>query len=66
MCGIKFRIQVGKNIGSYECPGGEGTLADAIMDRISYDSYKINIVGIDPSKDISMRELYGLDPAEAQ
>ena len=25
-----------------------------------YDSYKINIVPIDPSKDISMRELYGL------
>ncbi len=50
----------------YDQLGCEGTLADAIMDRISYDSYKINIVGIDPSKDISMRELYGLDPAEAQ
>ena len=52
--------------GWYDQLGGEGTLADAIMDRISYDSYKINIVGIDPSKDISMREVYGLDPAEAQ
>ena len=30
------------------------------------DSYKINIVGIDSSKDISMREVYGLNPAEAQ
>ena len=29
---------------------GESTLADAIMDRISYDSYKINIESIDPSK----------------
>ena len=38
-------------------------LADAIMDRISYDSYKINIESIDPKKDISMREVYGLDPS---
>jgi len=52
--------------GWYDQLGGEGTLADAIMDRISYDSYKINIVSIDPTKDISMRELYGLNPAEAQ
>ena len=50
----------------YNQLGGEGTLADAIMDRISYDSYKINTVSIDPSKDISMREVYELDPAEAQ
>lgn len=45
---------------------GESTLADAIMDRISYDSYKINIECIDPSKDLSMREVYGLDPALAK
>lgn len=45
---------------------GESTLADAIMDRISYDSYKIDIESIDPSKDISMREVYGLDPAQAK
>ena len=50
----------------YDLLGGEGTLADAIMDRISYDSYKINITSIDPSKDISMREVYGLNPADAQ
>ena len=31
---------------------GESTLADAIMDRISYDSYKINIESIDPSRDL--------------
>jgi hypothetical protein len=29
--------------GWYDQLGGEGTLADAIMDRIAYDSYKINI-----------------------
>ncbi|MBP3205443.1 MAG: IS21-like element helper ATPase IstB [Oribacterium sp.] len=52
--------------GWYGQLGDNGTLADAIMDRITYDSYKINIVSIDPSKDISMREVYGLDPAEAQ
>ena len=45
---------------------GESTLADAIMDRISYDSYKIDIESIDPSKDLSMREVYGLDPAQAK
>lgn len=42
------------------------TLADAIMDRISYDSYKIDIESVDPSKDLSMREVYGLDPAMAK
>ncbi len=36
------------------------------MDRISYDSYKINISSTDPENDISMREVYGLDPALAQ
>ena len=46
--------------------GGESTLADAIMDRITYDSYKIDIESIDPSKDLSMREVYGLDPAMAK
>ena len=45
---------------------GESTLADAIMGRISYDSYKINIESIDPAKDLSMREVYGLDPAQAE
>lgn len=46
--------------------GGESTLADAIMDRITYDSYKIDIESSDPSKDISMREVYGMDPAKAK
>ena len=46
--------------------GGESTLADAIMDRISYDSYKINIEYIDKNNDRSMREVYGMSPDEAQ
>lgn len=45
---------------------GESTLADAIMNRISYDSYKIYIESIDPTTDPSMREVYGLDPAQAK
>ena len=48
------------------CRSGESTVADAIMDRISYDSYKIDIESIDPSKDLSMREVYGLNPAEVR
>ena len=48
--------------GWYEQLGGDNsTIADAILDRIVHDAYKINIESIDPSKDISMRELYGLD-----
>ena len=35
-------------------------MADAILDRIVYDDYVIDIVPIDPSKDLSMREVYGL------
>ena len=46
--------------------GGESTLADAIMDRIAYDSYKIDIESADPSKDISMRKIYSMDPAQAK
>ena len=46
--------------------GGESTLADAIMDRISYDSYKINIESSDPDRDLSMRQVYGLDPEQSR
>ena len=42
------------------------SLTDAIMDRIFFDSYKIPITSLDPEKDISMREAYGLDPSQAQ
>ncbi len=48
--------------GWYEQLGGNNsTVADAILDRIVHDAYKINIESIDSSKDISMREVYGLD-----
>ena len=46
--------------------GTNQTLTEASMDRIAYDSYKIMIESSDPEKDISMREVYGLDPALAQ
>ena len=47
--------------GWYEQLGGTASpLADAILDRIIYDAYKINIESTDPTKDISMREVYGL------
>ena len=36
--------------------GKDSPLSDAIMDRISYDSYKIVIESINPDKDISMRQ----------
>ncbi|SER88163.1 hypothetical protein SAMN04487884_1131, partial [Butyrivibrio fibrisolvens] len=39
-------------------------LADAILDRIVHDGYVINIVPIDPSKDLSMREVYGLSETD--
>ena len=38
-------------------------LADAIIDRIAHDSYRINITSIDAEHDRSMREVYGLDKA---
>lgn len=47
------------------CNSQENTLANAIINRISYNSYKINIECIDQSKDLSMREVYGLDPAQS-
>jgi DNA replication protein DnaC len=48
--------------GWYDQLGGDDApLADAILDRIVHDAYKINIESIDPSRDISMREVYGLD-----
>ena len=46
--------------------GKDSPLSDAIMDRISYDSYKIAIESVNPDKDISMREVYGLDTKLAQ
>jgi DNA replication protein DnaC len=46
--------------------GADNPLADAIMDRIVYDAYKINIESIDPTKDLSMRQVYGLDQSQVQ
>ncbi len=40
--------------------GSDSPLADAIIDRIIYDGYTINIVPVDPNNDKSMREVYGL------
>ena len=46
----------------YEQLGGDASpLADAIIDRIAHDSYRINITSIDAEHDISIREVYVLD-----
>ena len=48
--------------GWYDQLGGDDSpLAEAILDRIKHDSYKINIVPADPANYRSMREVYGLD-----
>ena len=48
----------------YDQLGGDSSPpAEAILDRIKYDAYKINIVPINPESYRSMREVYGLDPA---
>lgn len=50
--------------GWYEQLGGDDSpLAEAILDRIKHDAYKINIVPTDPANYRFMREVYGLDPA---
>ena len=46
----------------YDQLGGTANpLTDSILDRIIHNAYTIDIRGSDPSKDISMREFYGLD-----
>lgn len=51
--------------GWYEQLGGDASpLADAILDRIVHDGYIIDIVPVDPSKDLSMREVYGLSDTD--
>lgn len=53
--------------GWYERLGGnDNPLADAILDRIVHDAYKINIEYIDQSKDMSMREVFGLDKSQSE
>ncbi len=52
-----------EDTGWYDQLGGSASpLAEAILDRIKYDAYKINIVPVDPNRNRSMREVYGLDP----
>jgi DNA replication protein DnaC len=47
--------------GWYDQLGGSASpLADAILDRIIHNRYEIIIESINPKKDISMREVYGL------
>lgn len=56
-----------KQGGWYEQLGGDASpLADAILDRIVHDGYSINIMPVDPTKDISMRAVYGLNSSEKQ
>ena len=51
--------------GWYEQLGGNSSpLADAILDRIVHDGYVIDIVPVDPTKDLSMREVYGLKKSD--
>lgn len=53
-----------EDTGWYDQLGGDDSpMAEAILDRIKYDAYKINIVPVNPSNNRSMREVYGLDPA---
>ena len=44
--------------GWYQALGGENTEAEAILDRITYDGYDINIEYTDPAKAVSMRKIY--------
>lgn len=50
--------------GWYNQLGGDASpIADAILDRILYNTYKIHITGVDEGNSGSMRELYGLGHA---
>ena len=44
--------------GWYQALGGANTEAEAILDRITYDGYDINIEYTDPTKAVSMRKIY--------
>ena len=61
-CGYQLCRKVNVKLRTYDQLGGDDSpLADAIIDRIAHDSYRINITSIDAAHDISMREVYGLD-----
>ena len=44
--------------GWYQALGGGNTEAEAILDRIIYDGYDVNIEYTDPGKAVSMRKIY--------
>jgi DNA replication protein DnaC len=51
--------------GWYKQLGGDASpLADAILGRIVHDGYVIDIVSVDTSKDLFMREVYGLSDTD--
>lgn len=52
-----FCSQIHKD-GWYQALGGANTEAEAILDRITYDGYDINIEYTDPLKAVSMRKVY--------
>ena len=53
--------------GWYDQLGGDDSpLAEAILDRIKHDAYRINIVPVDPSNYRSLREVYGMDPSQSE
>ena len=53
--------------GWYDQLGGDDSpLAEAILDRIKHDAYKINIIPTDLVNYRSMREVYGLDPTQSE
>ena len=53
--------------GWYDQLGGDDSpLAEAILDRIKHDAYRINIIPVDPANYRSMREVYGMDPDQRE
>ena len=58
-----FCSQYDSNVWYDQLGGDNSPLAEAILDRIKYDAYKIRIIPTDPANYRSMREVYGLDPA---
>ena len=55
-----FCSQYGDNEWFDQLGGENNPLAESILDRIVHDAYKIRIEALDPNKDVSMREVYGL------
>ena len=63
MCFIYF-LKSYHESGWYDQLGGDDSpLAEAILDRIKHDAYKIHILPADPANYRSMREVYVSIPA---